>query len=79
MALGVPGDVTNQKVLSLMDKAVKKINAAGKKAGCMVHSVEEAKRVIEQGFSFVVYKVDCGILFQSVQNFVKGVKENEII
>lgn len=74
VALGVPGDVNNVEVQKLMDKAVKKINAAGKKAGCMVHSIEEAKKVIEQGFSYVVYKVDTGILFQTIQNFVKGVK-----
>lgn len=79
MALGVPGDVTNTKVTELMDKAVTKINIAGKKAGCMVHSIEEAKKIIKQGFSFIVYKVDSGLLFQSVQNFVKGVQESEVI
>ena len=79
MALGIPGDVTNPKVLELMKKTVEKVNLAGKMAGCMVHSIEEARKIIEQGFSFVVYKVDSGILFQCVQSFVKGVREDEII
>lgn len=79
MALGIPGEVTNQAVLDLMDKAVKVINKAGKSAGCMVHSIEEARKIIKQGFSFVVYKVDSGILFQCVNDFVKGVLNNEVI
>lgn len=79
MALGIPGDVTNQAVLDLMDKAVKVINQAGKSAGCMVHSIEEARKIIKQGFSFVVYKVDSGILFQCVNDFVKGVLNYEAI
>lgn len=79
MALGIPGDVTNSKVLKLMEETVKKVTRAGKKAGCMVHSVDEAKKIISEGFSFVVYKVDSGILFQCVDTFVKGVKENEVI
>ena len=79
MALGIPGDVTNQAVLELMDKAVKVINDAGKSAGCMVHSVDEAKKIINQGFSFIVYKVDSGILFQCMNDFVKGVLNSEVI
>lgn len=79
MALGIPGEVTNSKVLEFMEKAVKKINAAGKSAGCMVHSIQEARKIIEKGFLFVVYKVDSGLLFQCVQSFVKGVREDEDI
>lgn len=79
MALGIPGDVANPKVLELMKNAVAKINAANKRAGCMVHSIEEAKKIIKQGFSFVVYKVDSGLLFQCVQSFVEGVREDEIV
>lgn len=79
MALGIPGDVKNPKVLELMAKAVEMVNKAGKRAGCMVHSIEEAKEIVKQGFSFVVYKVDSGILFQCVQSFVKGVLEDEAI
>lgn len=79
MALGVPGDVTNPKVLMLMDETVRKVNAAGKMAGCMVHSIEEAKKIIAQGFSFIVYKVDSGLLFQCVKNFVEGVRKDEAI
>lgn len=79
MAIGKPGDVSNPLVLELMGKAVTEINRAGKKAGCMVHSIEEGQKIIEQGFSFVVYKVDSGLLYECINNFVKGVCANEII
>ena len=74
MALGVPGDVTHPLVLEKMDAAVKDIRRYGKMAGCMVHSVKEAKECIRQGFDFIVYKVDSGILFQSIKDFVEGVE-----
>lgn len=73
MALGIPGQVTHPRVLQYMSDAVKKINQAGKQAGCMVHSIDEAINVIDQGFNFIVYKVDTGILFSSIEQFVKGV------
>lgn len=76
MALGIPGDVTNPEVLRIMDDTVKKACSAGKSAGCMVHSIKEAKDVINQGFSFIVYKVDCDILFESVNNFLEGVQND---
>lgn len=70
MALGIPGQVANPEVLKIMDETVHKVISSGKSTGCMVHSVKEAKRVISQGFSFIVYKVDCEILFENVNNFV---------
>lgn len=73
MALGVPGQIDHPLVLKYMDEAVKKIRKANKYAGCMVHSIEDAKNVINQGFQFIVYKVDTGILYTSINNFVKGV------
>lgn len=73
MALGIPGQVDNPKVLGLMDRAVKKIKESGKMAGCMVHSSEEAKKVIEQGFQFVVYQVDTGLLNNTIRKFVEEV------
>lgn len=79
VALDVPGDITNPKVLDMMKVSVEKINRANKIAGCMVQNIEEAKKIINQNFSFIVYKVDSGILYESVNEFVKGVYSNEII
>ena len=74
IALGVPGQVADRKVLDLMGLTVKKAAAAGKMAGCMVHSVQEAQEVVSQGFSFIVYKVDCGILYDSINAFTEGLR-----
>lgn len=74
VALGIPGDVTNQRLLDIMDKAVVKINKAGKLAGCMVHSVKEAKEMVENGYKFIVYKVDSGLLYEVVNNFVEELR-----
>lgn len=76
MALGVPGDVTNPEVLRIMSDTVNKVRNAGKSTGCMVHSIKEAKEVIKQGFSFIVYKVDCDILFECVNSFVEGIQND---
>lgn len=77
VALGVPGKVSAPAVLEWMEKAAGAIVRAGKKAGCMVHGIEEAKGAIRQGFSFLVYKTDSGILFQCMKEFVQGVSQNE--
>ena len=74
MSLGVAGDVSHPLVLSYMEQAVKKIRAKDKMAGCMVHSVGEAQQAIEQGFNFIVYKVDSGLLYQVCSDFIEGIK-----
>ena len=78
VALGIPGDVYAPVVLEQMEKAAGAIVRAGKRAGCMVHSEEEAKEAVRQGFSFLAYKTDSGILFQCVKEFVQGVAQNEV-
>lgn len=75
VALGVPGDVTNPLVLEIMDNAIESIKKTNKLAGCMVHSVEEAKEIVKQGFSFIVYKVDSGLLFHAINTFIKEVNK----
>jgi 4-hydroxy-2-oxoheptanedioate aldolase len=75
MALGIPGDVANPKVIELMDYTLKKTIKYRKSVGCMVHSIHEGEEAMLKGFSFIVYKVDCDILFESVNQFVEGVSE----
>lgn len=74
MELGIPGQIDHPLLQEYMNSAVNKINKAGKNAGCMVHSVDEAKTMILQGFRFIVYKVDTAILFSSINEFVKGIR-----
>lgn len=79
MALGIPGQVTHPKVLEYMRKTADLLSEKDKLPGCMVHSAEEAKIAIRQGFKFIVYKVDTGLLFDITNYFVKEVKNYESI
>ena len=77
MDLGVPGEVEHPLVLKTMEEAVGKIRTSGKMAGCMVQGIDDAKRYIQMGFDFIVYKVDSGVLFQCMKEFTEGVKGDE--
>jgi 4-hydroxy-2-oxoheptanedioate aldolase len=75
VSLGVAGDVNNVLVLDALNQAVAMINKYKKVAGCMVHSAQEAKLMIEKGYKFIVYKVDSAVLYQSYYCFKKEVAE----
>lgn len=77
LSIGVAGDIYNEKITKIMNESVEKINNYGKIAGCMVHSSIEAKKVIDKGFGFIVYKVDTGILYNAINCFVSEVNDNE--
>jgi len=62
-SLGVPGDVTNIKVLQILEECVDKIRKAGKVAGCLFHSSDELAYFKKIGIGFMVYKVDSSVLF----------------
>jgi 4-hydroxy-2-oxoheptanedioate aldolase len=79
VSLGVPGDVNNELVQEAIKCAVKTILKYNKVAGCMVHSAQEAKLMINNGLKFIVYKVDTAVLYQGFYNFQKEVGNNEII
>jgi 4-hydroxy-2-oxoheptanedioate aldolase len=75
VSLGVPGQVNHPMVLDLLDRAVHTICKYGKYAGCMVHSVDEAKQAVEKGMKYIVYKVDAGVLFQEYHSFTMEVRK----
>jgi 4-hydroxy-2-oxoheptanedioate aldolase len=75
VSLGVPGDVNNELVLNALEYAVATINENKKVAGCMVHSAQEAKKMIKKGFKYIVYKVDSSVLYQGYSNLIKEVNE----
>ena len=74
VSLGVAGDVNHPLVIEALDKAVCAINAQSKAAGCMVHSSEEAKKMIDAGYRYIVYKVDSGVLYSAFSSFVAEVE-----
>ncbi len=76
VALDIPGEVSNPKLLDIMFDAVNRIKKSGKSAGCMVHTITEAKEMMSKGFEFIVYKVDSGLLYQTVNEFVERANES---
>lgn len=72
-ALGLPNDVTNKRVLSVLKKAVKIIRQKNKVAGCMFHNAEELALFKSLGIQFLCYKVDTGVIFdefQAIKNLI---------
>lgn len=74
VSMGIPGETANPEILYIMDEVVKKVKLRGKKAGCMVHSIEECHMAINQGYEFIVYKVDTGILAGAIRDFIEGIR-----
>jgi len=63
-ALGVIGEPNHPKVIEAIDMIVKKVQAAGKAAGIIAPNATVAKRLIEQGFRYIVLGSD--------QAFIQG-------
>lgn len=69
-SLGIPGEVTNPKILGILEKMANKINAAGKYAGTIVTTDEQMKNAIGCGIRYITYSVDCEILRSGYKKIV---------
>lgn len=61
-ACGVPGDLMHPKVLQIMRDYVNIIEESGLVAGSVARDREYMKLLIDAGFKFISYRVDCAIL-----------------
>ena len=70
--LGVPGEVRNNKVVSVIESAVSKVITVGKCAGGFVpQSKDGVKWLLDMGIKFITYNVDSNILYSSVNDIVE--------
>ena len=70
--LGVPGEVRNNKVVSVIESAVSKAVSAGKCAGGFVpQSKDDVKWLLDMGIKFITYNVDSDILYRPVNEIVE--------
>jgi 2-dehydro-3-deoxyglucarate aldolase/4-hydroxy-2-oxoheptanedioate aldolase len=60
--LGIPGDFSNPRYLEAVDRVVAAADAAGKAAGVLARSVEEARSYVERGYRFVGVGSDAALL-----------------
>ena len=70
--LGVPGEVRNKKLVSVIESGVNKVVLAGKCAGGFVpQSKDDVKWLLNMGIKFITYNVDCDMLYQHVNDVVE--------
>jgi 4-hydroxy-2-oxoheptanedioate aldolase len=74
IAMGIPGQLDDARLLEKMTHALAAIRRHGKVAGCMVHSGEQAKAALAAGYRCILYKVDVNALFLAYKNFLDEVK-----
>lgn len=68
VALGKPGDMTNPELMAFMESSIRKIHTAGKVAGVMASSPEQAKKYHEMGARFIVMGVDSFLIGRALKN-----------
>ena len=73
MALGIPGQISDKRVLDLMDRTVQAACDKGKTIGCMVHTSEEGREYIDRGFGFIAYQTDTSLLHERINKFAREV------
>ena len=66
-SLGFMGEITNAKVLPVIDEAIKRIRKAGKAPGILTPGEEHAKRQLGCGALFVAVGNDIGILARGAE------------
>ena len=73
MTLGLIDDRTNQKVVDSMLKVVKACQDAGKVAGVMVTTIDEAKLAVQRGFRFIGLASDTRYLALGAKTYLEAV------
>lgn len=74
-AIGVPGDLKNDRLVKLIGDSIKKVRSLGKYVGSFVPlSVNETIAVMKMGANFLTYQVDTNVIRQSYQTMLKSVR-----
>ena len=73
-SLGIPGQVSDPRVVDRMREASERINRAGLTVGTFADSPEAARRWIDAGVRYVSLSVDTGIYLHGCRSMVQGVK-----
>lgn len=73
-SLGIPGQVSDRRVIDLMQTAVREIRNAGKVVGTFADTPETAKQWIDSGIQYIALGVDVGIFLRACQALVKTMR-----
>jgi 4-hydroxy-2-oxoheptanedioate aldolase len=74
LSLGVPGDLFHPKMIESVDAVLAVCKKRKKLTGTYVSTPEEAKRRLEQGFTFLAYSMDTLIFSAAAKNIVNAVR-----
>lgn len=72
-SLGVPGDVTNERVIDAISDIVAKARSCGKVVGLFVDSIETALFWKSKGVQYLSYSVDVGIYSEKCSEIVQRI------
>jgi 2-keto-3-deoxy-L-rhamnonate aldolase RhmA len=73
MTLGLLDDRNNQKVVDAMLRVVKACDSAGKVAGVMATTLDEAKLAVQRGFRFIALGSDMKYISLGARSFLEAV------
>ena len=73
-SLGIPGQVTDPRVVDRMKEAARDIKAAGLTVGTFADTPEAAKRWIDAGVQYIALSVDTGIYLRGCRQMVQAVR-----
>jgi 2-dehydro-3-deoxyglucarate aldolase/4-hydroxy-2-oxoheptanedioate aldolase len=73
-SFGIPGEVSDQRVLEGIGRVAAAARAARKPAGIFVSSSERAQAAVDQGFQFVAVGGDLPMLVGAVRNMCAAVR-----
>ncbi|MSS73855.1 MAG: aldolase [Candidatus Latescibacteria bacterium] len=73
-SLGIPGQVTDPRVVDRMKEATKRIRDAGLAVGTFADGPDAALRWIDAGVQYISISVDTGIYLKACREMVKAVK-----
>ena len=75
-SMGIPGQVNDPRMLTVIESAAKTIRAAGKVAGIFAGSVENAKRFANWGYQLITYSADLNIFGAAARELAAKLKKS---
>ena len=73
--MGVPGEITHPSLLAATARVRELCERLGKTAGCAVFDVESGRQAVAEGYRFVQYSWDIGLLQDGLQRGVASVQK----
>jgi len=77
-SLGIPGQVTDVRVVTQMGRVADAVRSRGKIVGTFVDNVEEARRWADLGIQFISISVDVGLVFNGMRDTVVALRDEQL-